>query len=158
MTTRICKRCGVKRPIIDFHIVKECLDGRRPVCKFCIRKQQKKRYDGNAEFARARQRKYNAHNPQVMRKINLKKKYGITLEQYNTMFIFQGGVCLVCGQSEIVTRLGKIKNLAIDHNHVTGKIRGLLCQKCNQALGLLNDNPVIIKSLLKYITKNDNGS
>lgn len=155
MDKRICKRCGVERSIIDFHIVKQCLDGRRPVCKFCIRKQQKKRYDNNAEFARARQRGYNAHNPQTIRKINLKKKYGITLEQYNAMFIFQGGVCLICGYPETVSRNGKIKNLAIDHNHATGEIRGLLCQKCNQALGLLNENPVIIRSLLKYIIKND---
>ncbi|MCK5612564.1 endonuclease VII domain-containing protein [Candidatus Pacearchaeota archaeon] len=155
MIKRICKRCGVERPITDFHIVKECLEGRRPVCKFCIRKQQKKRYDDNAEFARARQRRYNARNPQVMRQINLKKKYGIVIEEYNIMFESQGGVCLICGCSETVKRNDKIKNLAVDHNHVTGKVRGLLCQKCNQALGLLGENPVVIKSLLEYITNND---
>ena len=152
---RVCKRCGIKRSYVDFHIVKECRGGRRPVCKFCIREQQKKRYDSNTKFACARQRKWNALNKQTIRQMNLKKQYGITLEQYNTMFIFQGGVCLVCGRPETASRNGKVKNLSVDHNHVTDKIRGLLCQKCNSALGLLEDNPVIIKSLLEYIIKND---
>lgn len=155
MMMEVCKRCGIKRSYIDFHIVKECRGGRRPVCKFCIRKQQKKRYDDNAEFARARQRKWHTDNPRASRGSKLKSTYGITIEQYDAMFISQGGICLICGCPETVKRNGKIKNLSIDHNHVTGKIRGLLCQKCNQALGLLGENPVTINSLLKYITKND---
>lgn len=154
-TKRICKRCGTERPITDFHIVKECLEGRRPVCKFCIRKQQKKNYKTNIKFRRAKQRKWHTDNPRASKGSKLKSTYGITIEQYDIMFGVQGGVCSICGCPEIVKRNHKIKNLAVDHNHITGKIRGLLCQKCNQALGLLNENPVIIKNLLEYITKND---
>lgn len=155
MKTRICKRCEIGRPIVDFHVAKGCHDDRRPVCKFCIRKYQKKRYPTVAKVRCAKQREYNARNPLANRRGNLMKSYGITLEQYNIMFESQGGVCLICGCPEIIKRKGKIKNLAVDHNHITGKVRGLLCQKCNQALGLLNENPVVIKSLLEYITNND---
>ena len=155
MKMRRCKRCGDIRPIADFHIVKECLGGRRPVCKFCIRKQQKKSYKANAKIRRVKQRKWHIDNPRASRGSKLKSTYGITIEEYDTMFEIQGGACLICGCPETASRNGKTKNLAVDHNHITGKIRGLLCQKCNQALGLLSENPVVIKSLLEYIIKND---
>ncbi len=149
--TRVCKRCHIEQSIEVFYVEKMCKGGRRPVCAKCIRKQQKERYAKNPEKGRTKQREYNRLHPENNRKCNLKKKYGITKEYYNLIFQQQGGVCLVCGKSETVMFRGKIKYLAVDHNHQTGKIRGLLCQKCNQALGLLGENPVIIKSLLGYL-------
>lgn len=65
----------------------------------------------------------------------------------------QNNVCAICFKSELTVRN---KNLAVDHCHKTGIIRGLLCSNCNRAIGLLKDNVVIIKSALKYLgDKND---
>lgn len=140
-----------------FYAEKACKGGHRLVCIECIRKQQKKRYSKNAQKMRAKQREYNLAHPEISRKINLKKKYGITQEHYNLMFEQQGGVCLVCGKPETATYKESVKCLAVDHNHQINKIRGLLCQRCNTALGLLNENPVVIKSLLEYIINANNG-
>lgn len=65
------------------------------------------------------------------RKSDLKSRYNITLKQYNQMFENQKGCCAICGihQSKLD------KSLGVDHNHITGKIRKLLCCKCNSAVG-----------------------
>ncbi len=86
-------------------------------------------------------------------KYNLKKNYNITLEEYNKLFKSQNGVCAICEEKETRTdgRSKKIRNLAVDHNHITGRNRGLLCCSCNSALGLLQDSPLIIKKALKYL-------
>lgn len=150
-----CNKCNTIKDINEFGKDKSRKSGFAYCCKECRRNRQKKRYNNNVEFMRAKQRKYNINNPRALRGYKLKQQFGITLEQYDKMFAFQGGVCAICGCPETASRNGKTLSLAVDHNHVTDKIRGLLCGHCNIALGLLNENPVIIKSLLKYITKND---
>lgn len=84
------------------------------------------------------------------RKQNLKNK-GITLEQYDQMFELQGGVCAICGNPEIAKNQFGIRRLAVDHNHATGKSRGLLCVKCNTGLGSFSVDEVGIELLLKAI-------
>jgi hypothetical protein len=76
------------------------------------------------------------------------KKYGITGEDYQQMLVEQGFVCKTCGKPE---KTGKA--LAVDHDHKTGKVRGLLCGNCNQALGLLNDDLGVVKKLLVYLKR-----
>src|SRR5882724_12058950 len=76
------------------------------------------------------------------RKQRLQKNFGLSIEQYDEMFLKQGGLCHICHLPETSKNSRKeIKKLAVDHNHITGKIRGLLCAKCNQAIGLLGDSP-----------------
>lgn len=67
-------------------------------------------------------------NPDRQRSRELKHKYGITFLQYEQMYVAQEGKCAICG------RLPKVKMLHTDHDHVTGKVRGLLCVKCNTSL------------------------
>ena len=78
--------------------------------------------------------------------------YGLTPEQYKMILKRQKNKCTVCP-----TKLSKLssKEIHIDHNHKTGKVRGILCQKCNLALGLLLESVNIIKSLLNYIGQFD---
>jgi hypothetical protein len=78
--------------------------------------------------------------------------YGIDLEDYNRMFAEQNGVCAACGfpESRIEAKTKKPKNLAVDHCHTTGRVRGLLCHYCNSALGLLKDDPARVAGLLAY--------
>ncbi len=82
---------------------------------------------------------------------NLQRSYGLTTVEYSKLLKSQNGVCAICKKKE--TRK-KIKRLAVDHNHETGKIRGLLCNNCNNGLGRFGDDPKILKSAVKYLERN----
>ena len=86
----------------------------------------------------------------VRREGNLKRLYGITLKEYTELYTRQEGLCKICNLREISKR----GLLSVDHCHVTGKIRGLLCRKCNTALGLANDSVVILNTMIKYLEEN----
>lgn len=83
------------------------------------------------------------------RESSLKKKFGITLNEYNAILEEQGGVCAVC-QEKCATG----NNLAVDHDHVTGKIRGLLCFACNTSLGKFGDRVRVLNRAAWYVGKN----
>ena len=76
----------------------------------------------------------------------MKRKYGITYEDFLEMRDKQGGVCAICGGDN------GDKHLAIDHCHTTGKIRGLLCNNCNTAIGMLQDDPTLLNKAVEYLT------
>jgi hypothetical protein len=86
--------------------------------------------------------------PEYARRHHLKHRYGITPEQYEEMLGKQGGGCAVCG-----TRFpgGNSTNFHVDHCHKTGRVRGLLCRKCNHALGLVDDDPELLRALADYL-------
>jgi DNA-directed RNA polymerase subunit RPC12/RpoP len=77
----------------------------------------------------------------------LYKKYDMTETEYLDMFKIQDGKCAICG-NEIEN-----ERLAVDHNHETGRIRGLLCAKCNSGLGMFNDNIGLLQNAIKYLQK-----
>lgn len=78
----------------------------------------------------------------------LRREFGISEAEYMKMLDAQGGVCAICKNSETGGRW-----LAVDHNHENGKVRGLLCQKCNTGIGLLSDSPTLIERALAYLRK-----
>lgn len=85
---------------------------------------------------------------------NLKRKYGISLEEYNALLAAQNGVCAICGKMEShIHKSGKLKELAVDHCHKTKKVRGLLCFNCNQALGRFQDSMENLRRALAYLEK-----
>lgn len=90
-----------------------------------------------------------------MRAWSLKTHFGITPQDYEKMFESQQGRCAVCDQQETAERDGKLVALAVDHDHKTGSIRGLLCSKCNCALGLVGDNAERLRSMIAYIERNN---
>lgn len=73
--------------------------------------------------------------------------YGITLDQYDFMLKQQGGVCLICKVPHHAEH-----PLVVDHNHVTMKVRGLLCSNCNTGIGLLGDNIHLLQNAIAYLT------
>jgi Recombination endonuclease VII len=75
----------------------------------------------------------------------------LLFQEYDALLKSQNGVCAACGKPEQSTYKGKPRMLAVDHCHVTGRVRGLLCGHCNRALGLLRENPEHIKALLLYV-------
>jgi len=86
-----------------------------------------------------------------MRRSVFEKKYGITLEDYEEMHNRQGGVCAICDKPEQVIQNSKLRLLSVDHDHLTGKVRGLLCSNCNRAIGLLNDDADVLKRAIRYL-------
>lgn len=104
------------------------------------KKEWQKEYNRkNREHLNTKRKEWVKKNPeknkQIQRRAELKKKYGITLEQYDEMFVKQGGLCAVCLEPQVDFSL----RFAVDHSHKTGKVRGLLCGNCNTTLGLIGE-------------------
>jgi hypothetical protein len=106
--------------------------------------------EANRELLKDKSKAYREANKGQMKDWSkshrLKSRYGLTLDEYNTL-IEKG--CNVCGTTE---------NLCVDHCHETLKVRGCLCNKCNSALGFLREDPVIIQQLLNYVEVHQNES
>lgn len=79
------------------------------------------------------------------------RKYGITVNEYNQILEAQNHACAICGSKN--GGFKKIRSFAIDHDHLTGKVRGLLCQPCNTGLGLFRDSTEIIGKAMSYLSK-----
>jgi hypothetical protein len=134
-----CANCEEYKDLSDFSPSKDKAFGVNSWCKVCIAQVKNTHY--TLERARAE---------------HLWRVYGLTMEAYEQMLTGQNGLCACCGRSE-TRRVGRKKRsenaplLHVDHCHTTGRIRGLLCSACNQALGLLEEDPQRIKALLHYV-------
>lgn len=84
------------------------------------------------------------------RKYQLQFSYGIDEAEYERLLKTQDNKCAICGTDKPT---GKWKVFAVDHCHVTGKVRGLLCNECNRGMGLLKDSPDILQKAINYLTK-----
>lgn len=130
---RICRK-GLHQVPLG---IKQCLDCYR-AAKQLYRKNNKDKESlhrkTNYDFLKEKSRK-------------LYSGYGITLEKFNKMMLEQNNCCAICKKAY------KEKSLCVDHCHVTGKVRGLLCNKCNKALGLLNDNCELLKTAASYLER-----
>lgn len=100
----------------------------------------------NRDRANEQSRRWAAAHPEKVREKSLKRFYGISLEQYNAMLVEQGGVCAGCGGPP--TANGKFY---VDHNHQTGRVRGLLCHHCNVSIGYAKDDPSVLDKLAAYL-------
>jgi len=80
------------------------------------------------------------------RRFNLKNLYGMSVEDYNGIVARQGNVCAICGN-------GREGRLHVDHDHETGAVRGLLCNRCNRAIGLFEDDPIILRRAIAYLLR-----
>ena len=83
--------------------------------------------------------------------LDLKRNYGVTLEWYQNQLSKQNNVCAICKQPEKAVIKGRVISMSVDHCHQTGKVRGLLCTKCNRGIGLFCDNPKFLKSAIRYL-------
>tara|TARA_Y100000310_G_scaffold239682_1_gene243385 strand:+ start:21471 stop:21884 length:414 start_codon:yes stop_codon:yes gene_type:complete len=89
---------------------------------------------------------------QNKRRYIYKKRYGITIEQYDKMYAEQDGKCLIC-KKECRT----YDKLTVDHDHSTGEFRGLLCSVCNRGLGMFYDNTKLLEQAIKYLDLTNEG-
>jgi hypothetical protein len=91
---------------------------------------------------------------QCMNERKLIREYGITQDQYNILLEVQNSKCKLCGKTDS-GRKDKGR-LVVDHDHITGKVRGLLCHPCNVSLGLMNDNPELLERAAQYLRASQN--
>lgn len=114
---------------------------------------QKVEGETDAAYAARWQKVYRALNQEACKDRSLKKLYGISRSVYATLYSIQNGRCGICEHQETRVIRGKTLNLAVDHCHDTGNIRGLLCTSCNQAIGLMKDDPKILRRAIAYLTR-----
>jgi hypothetical protein len=162
-----CRVCGERKPLTDFYKMAGMADGYRNDCKVCNLAAKAARTAANPEANRERVRRWQRENPERLqayrreyrrrperqaadREYHLKRKYGITLEQYNEIFEAQDGVCAICREPRPEER-----TLHVDHDHDTGEIRGLLCFRCNNALGDLRESYDLAVKAVDYLDRDD---
>ena len=116
-----CRSCGVEKPLSEYFIRNDTGKHRND----CIQCQRDLK---NAE--------------------RYEKVYGITLSDYDDMFIKQNGTCAICHLPQTDSRKNR---LCVDHDHTTGEVRGLLCSTCNVGIGLLKDDERLLSNAIKYL-------
>lgn len=127
--TRVCRACGKRKRLASFH--RHTRFGTQYNCKRCANKIAKAWRKRNPSYGKAR---WSANRP-YFRNHRLLERYGISLDDYNRMYARQRRRCAICRRPERRRLRGRIAPLVVDHDHVTGRVRGLLCHRCNTALG-----------------------
>lgn len=113
-----------------------------------MKEKRRENYRNNREKELNHHSEYFAKNKTKLYLNKITKNFNITVEQYYEMWDNQKGVCALCSDPPT-----EKMNLCLDHCHETGKVRGLLCTKCNKALGLFKDNIETIRKAIEYLTK-----
>ena len=138
-----CNTCKLSKPLEEFTVRKVNRDGRTNVCKLCHNQMQHERRVANP--VKSKRQSYNFH---------LKARYGLTLDELEDMIRRQQGLCAICccppTPSEIAYR-PMSQGLNVDHDHATGRVRMLLCMRCNTMLGGAQDDVDILKRAIEYL-------
>jgi Recombination endonuclease VII len=155
--TWICPQCKLDLPRTAEYFAKDGSrkDGLACWCLPCKREAKRryaqKSYAENPERQKEANRRYRLKNEERVksnaRRSRLLRKYGITFEQYEALQEKQGHVCAICGMPEQVYE----SLLSVDHDHDSGKVRGLLCRACNLGLGSFKDDPMRLTSAVNYL-------
>jgi len=158
---KICSKCKKEKDTLLF--VKDCTtsDGFRSDCKDChnknyhskkhlYKKQRKIFRQNNLEHCRKQALNWYYDNKDVNKNSRLKRMYGITLVQHNQMLKDQDYKCAICGTDKPD---GKGNQFNVDHDHTTGKVRGLLCWSCNSLIGYSKENIQSLKTAVDYLIK-----
>jgi hypothetical protein len=161
-----CRKCGVVKPLEDFYKMTGMRDGYRHDCKACNLAAKRQKYLADPAVVKARVKRWQQANPERLnayrrarrmepevrereRAGHLKRKYGMTIEEYGVMLDAQGGGCFICGRPP-----RDDSSLHVDHDHSSGRVRGILCFSCNNALADFQDDPALLRKAASYVTTN----
>lgn len=154
--TKVCSACKQEKPLSKFGRRPEYRDGHRNQCNPC-RQERGKAYrqteKGKAALRRYYQRNKHklpktVHCPKATRRYKLKSKYGLTTDEYSSLLKSQNGRCAICETDDPKGRHGVF---VVDHCHDTGRVRGLLCNFCNVAIGRFGDTPEALMRVVDYL-------
>lgn len=162
---KCCKKCGVEKSETEFRANKS--GGRRNECRECERigrtawyathkdkcaAASRKWCREHLEQHRETKRKWCKKNPAKHRANRRQSRYGLTQGDFETLYKLQTGKCAIC--SDLIIDGSGRGGLAIDHCHLSGKVRGLLCAPCNKGLGHFRDDAPLLKRAAEYLEKN----
>lgn len=156
-----CKHCGITKPLDEFYRDNAGQDGRRPECKECTSARRKAWYRANRdrEISRVRawqqenkdqynerQRRYREMHPDRDWSGYLKRKFGMTVDEYDAFLVAHGGRCAICGHEP-----AEGTRLHLDHDHESKAVRGMLCVRCNNGLGQFQEDPALLERAVDYL-------
>lgn len=152
-----CKNCEQWKDLSDFPSNKNTHWKIEYTCKACTNEKAASKPSRASEQRKMEYTKQDRNELFRAERSKRLKKYGIDTGEYELLLDKQGGVCAICLNLESRThhRTGKIFSLTVDHDHQTGTVRGLLCTKCNRALGALGDTQEMISRVLMYLAKGE---
>jgi len=159
---KTCTKCDEAKELSEFYKNSRAKDGRRTDCKRCVLEARRRRYEEDGEILRERVRSYRERYPdriaayrqsperkehvrQYGRRRNLELTYGISLDEYNQMFQDQDSRCAVCRSDD------PGRYWTVDHDHLTGVVRGILCWHCNVGLGHFRDDISALVAAADYL-------
>jgi len=121
-----CADCGQTKEAVEFPRNRSTRSGLHPYCKLCHNRRTREsvRKSGGS------------------RKYHLKRRYRLTLEEFDRLVERQGGLCAICREAPATD---------VDHDHKTGRVRGILCEPCNGTIGLFHDDPAIVRRAIDYL-------
>jgi len=121
---------------------------RTPEQQARVNQQRRERYAADPEFRAECIRLSKLRDKESIRDYRLRKEFGITAEEYDTTLELQGGVCAIC-RSAVAD--GRGHRLHVDHDHRTGRVRGIICGSCNFGLGKFQDDPILLGRAIDYL-------
>lgn len=128
--TKRCPRCGESKPMSEFNRDRSTASGKSCYCRPC-------------DYARHKDLLGSAYYRRYRKAWELEHRYGLTLDQFHEMIRQQEGKCAICRW--------EANPLVVDHDHATGRVRALLCHKCNRLLGFLGNDPGILQDAVNYL-------
>jgi len=143
--TKICVDCGVEKTLDNFAKAIRNKYGRRNYCKPCDHARKKEWRKNNLDKVRKTYNAWRGRNKEQRRLYERLRRAGSSIDEYIEIVKLQAGLCAICGVEE---------ELVIDHDHVTNKLRGLLCRNCNSGIGLLKDSQIVLQKAIEYLGGN----
>ena len=140
-----CSSCGSEKPLSEFNKSKSTPDGLDYRCRDCAKAHSKRYREQHPEKAK-----------ETVRKSTIKKKFNLSIDEYEQLLEKQNYKCAICGCNYIRYKQQTNREFCIDDNHYTGEVRGLLCSVCNRAIGQLKDNPAILRKAADYLEERGN--
>ena len=150
LVEKTCTKCLTPKDLEQFPKHKRYNGGHSSWCYKCLSKRASEWAKNNKEKVSESGRKSRNKHPNTRRNAKLMALYGITLSQFEEMSNLQNDICAICPKHKSENKNGK---LFVDHSHATGKVRGLLCDDCNRAIGLLKDDPGLLRSAIAYLER-----
>jgi hypothetical protein len=155
VSERTCTSCNETKSLQDYYFESNKKGGKRPraICKLCHSEYNKNWEKNNKDKAAAKTKRYRHKYPEKTRAVALKRYFDMTLEELNQIEKEQNTSCMICKIHQ--DDLGE--SLCVDHDHETKDVRGILCRRCNLALGQFRDNVELLENAVKYLKKYGKG-